>query len=197
MSALRSEPFLWIHLSGIALFPALLEVVWAGLAIGSPGSFSTLELVLIAIIGILPVLLMQLIRPFEIFSILLFALKPECLSLEQRQILAVFRTTKLKFLSAIAAGIMILLLWLLYSLSPLAIGLASFFPQSHVLGLEIAILAFLGSNLFLQVPISVLAVLLTKKSQLATMEPYPVDKINQDFTVPGIKVNQILWFLDR
>jgi hypothetical protein len=197
MSALRSEPFLWIHLSGIALFPALLEVVWVGLAIGSPGSFSTLELVLIAIIGILPVLLMQLIRPFEIFSILLFALKPECLSLEQRQILAVFRTTKLKFLSAIAAGIMILLLWLLYSLSPLAIGLASFFPQSHVLGLEIAILAFLGSNLFLQVPISVLAVLLTNKSQLATMEPYPVDKINQDFTVPGIKVNQILWFLDR
>jgi len=197
MSDLRSEPFLWIHLSGIALFPALLEVVWVGLAIGSPGSFSTLELVLIAIIGILPVLLMQLIRPFEIFSILLFALKPECLSLEQRQILAVFRTTKLKFLSAIAAGIMILLLWLLYSLSPLAIGLASFFPQSHVLGLAISILGFLGSNLFLQVPISVLAVLLTNKSQLATMEPYPVDKINQDFTVPGIKVNQILWFLDR
>ena len=197
MSALRSEPFLWIHLSGIALFPALLELVWVGLAMGSPGSFSALELVLIAIMGVVPVLWMQLIRPFEIFSILLFALKPECLSLEQRQILAVFKTAKLKFLSTIAAGIMVIVLWLLYSLCPLAIGLASFLPQSRILGLVIAILAFLGSNLFLQVPMSVLAVLLTNKSQLATMEPYPVDKISQDFTVPGIKVNQILWFLDR
>ena len=197
MSALRSEPFLWIHLSGIALFPALLELVWVGLAMGSPGSFSALELVLIAIMGVVPVLWMQLIRPFEIFSILLFALKPECLSLEQRQILSVFKTAKLKFLSTIAAGIMVIVLWLLYSLCPLAIGLASFLPQSRILGLVIAILAFLGSNLFLQVPMSVLAVLLTNKSQLATMEPYPVDKISQDFTVPGIKVNQILWFLDR
>lgn len=195
MFKLRSEPFLWIHLSGIVLFPILLQVVWISLAIGDSFSY-ILELSLLGVIGVLPVLWMQLTRPFDIFSILLFSLKPECLTEERRKILSLFKTFKQKFFSIVAAIAMFLLLWLLYCLFPLAMGLASFLPQWHILGLAIAIVAFWASNLFLQVPLSVLLVLLTKESKLTQVEAYPLEQIEQSFTVPGIKVGKILWFLE-
>lgn len=194
MFTLRSEPFLWIHLAGIVVFPALLEVVLLGLATGDSWAY-ILELFLLAVLGILPVLWMQLTRPFDIFSILLFSLKAESLTNEQRKILSLFKTVKQKLFSLVAAGIMVLVLWLLYGLSPLAVGLVGFLPQWRILGLAIAIIAFFGCNLFLQVPVSVLLVLLTPKLSYVEAEPYPVDQIEQDFTVPGIKVNKILWFL--
>lgn len=195
MSSLRSEPFLWIHLSGIALFPAFLELVWIGLGVGSPWAFSTIELWLVAVIGIVPVLWMQLARPFDIFSILMVSLKPERLTPEQRQILRLFKTAKQRWLSAIAAGLMLLILWLLYRLAPVAVGVASLLPQWRILGLVIASIAFLGSNLFLQIPLSVGSILSNNKLNLAAIEPYPVEKIERDFTVPGLKVNQILGFI--
>ena len=54
------------------------------------------------------------------------------------------------------------------------------------------LVALLASNLFLQVPLAVAQVLLTRDSEFATTEPYPVENVHQDFTMPGIKVNQIL-----
>ncbi|WP_019504605.1 low-complexity tail membrane protein [Pleurocapsa sp. PCC 7319] len=194
MSTFRSEPFLWIHLSGIVLFPILLEIVLIGLATGDSFSY-ILELLLIAAFGIIPVLRMQLTCPFDIFSILLFSLNPESLTTEQTRILSLFKSNKQKLFAILAAGFMLLLLWLLYRLSPLAVALFDFIPQWRILGLIIATIAFFGSNLFLQVPLSVLLVLLTKQSQFAQIEPYPQDQIEQDFTVPGIKVSKILWFL--
>ena len=192
---IRSEPFLWIHLAGVALFPGLLGITWVGLAIGDSFPY-VLELPWLVAIAIVPILLMQLTRPFDIFSVLLFSLKPECLSEEQRKILSLFKTFPQKLLSIIAAVIMMLMLWLLYRLSPLAIGTIDFLPQWRILGLAIATLAFLGSNLFLQVPLSALQVLLTKQADFIKVEPYPLEKITQSFTVPGIKVNKILWFLE-
>ncbi len=195
VKCLRSEPFVWIHLSGIVLFPVLLEVAWIGLSLGNRFNY-ILELALLIGSSVFPVLLMQLTRPFNIFSILFVSLKSECLSEKQRQILTLFRTAKQKIFSMVAAGIMIVTLLLLYRLSPLAVGVVNFLPQWHILGLAIAIVAFLASNLFLQVPLSVLLVLLTKESKLAEIEPYPLEKINESFTTPGIKVNKILWFLE-
>ena len=191
---IRSEPFLWIHLAGVALFPGLLFITWVGLAVGDSFPY-TLELLWLATIAIGSILLMQLTRPFDIFSILIFSLQPQCLSEEQRKILSLFKTLKQKLLSIIAAVIMMLMLWLLYRLSPLAIGI-DLLPQWRILGLAIATLAFLGSNLFLQVPLSVLQVLLTKEADFAKVAPYPVEKIPRNFTIPGIKVNKILWFLE-
>ena len=189
---IRSEPFLWIHLVGIALFPALIEIALLGLTIGDSYSYF-IELPLIATLAILPILWMQLSRPFDIFSVLLFSLKPECLTAEQRKILSLFKTAKQKIWSLIAAGVMLLLLWLIYRLSPLAIGIGAFLPQWRILGLAIAGIAFLGSNLFLQIPLSVLQVLLTKDSKFIQTEPYSLSTIAENFTVPGIKVSQILW----
>ena len=192
---IRSEPFLWIHLIGIALFPALIGVTLVSLSVGTSFPYFV-ELFLLIATGILPILVMQLVRPFDIFSVLIFSLKPECLTDEQRQILSLFSTFKQKLLSVIAACLMLAILWLVYCLSPLAIGIADFLPQWRTLGLAIASLAFLLSNLFLQIPLSVLLVLKTKKSDLARIKPYSIAEIEQNFTVPGIKVNKILWFLE-
>jgi hypothetical protein len=193
--SLRSEPFLWIHLTGIAVFPIFVELTIAGLSMGDSYPL-ILELPLIIGITVLPVLLMQIMRPFDIFSILFVSLKPESLRDRQKAILSLFQTFKQKLFSAIAAVMMMVLLWLLYRLSPLAIGIVDFLPQQRILGLAIATVGFLGSNLFLQIPLSVLLVLLTKQSKLSQTSPYPVDKILQDFTMAGIKINKILWFLE-
>ena len=190
---MRSEPFLWIHLVGIALFPALVGVTLIGLAVGNSFAYF-IELPLLAAIAIFPILLMQLSRPFDIFSILIFSLKPECLTEDQRKILALFQTFRQKIISVLTAGIMLFLLWLLYRLSPLAMAITGFIPQWRILGLAIASIGFLASNLFVQIPISVLLVLLTKESKLAQLEPYSVEKIEQDFTIPGFKISKILWF---
>lgn len=192
---IRSEPFLWIHLIGIALFPALIGVTLVSLSVGTSFPYFV-ELFLLVATGILPILVMQLVRPFDIFSVLIFSLKPECLTDEQRQILSLFSTFKQKLLSVIAACLMLAILWLVYCLSPLAIGIADFLPQWRTLGLAIASFSFLLGNLFFQIPLSVLLVLKTRESDLTRIEPYSTAEIEQNFTVPGIKVSNILWFLE-
>ncbi len=195
MSSWRSEPFLWIHLAGIALLPVFLAIVWLGLTIGTPAAGFLLEFLLVAVAGIVPILWMQLARPFDIFSVLLFSLKPECLTTQQRQILALFKTNKQKWLSIAAAMLMLAILWLLYHLSASARGFVSFLPQWRVLGLAIAVVAFSSSNLFLQVPLSVLGVLFSnERVNSEATEPYPMEKIAQDFSIPGLKVERILPF---
>ena len=191
---LRSEPFLWIHLSGIVLFPVCLGLSAIGLGIGD--GYPLLELTLLMLTCVIPVLLMQLIKPFDIFSVLFLSLKPESLSEEQRAILSLFKTFPQQLLSAIAAAIMVIVLWLIYRLSPLTVGLIGFLPQTRIIGLAIAGIAFFASNLFLQIPLSVLLVLNTKQTKLNQLESYSVDKIKPDFTVPGIKVSKILWLIE-
>ena len=141
MKTFRSEPFLWIHLAGIALFPVTIGVTFAALAVDDSLPYFV-ELPLLVAIAILPILWMQLFRPFDIFSILFLSLKPESLNEEQRKILSLFQTAQQKLVSIIAAVMMLLLLWLLYRLSPLAIGIVGFLPQWRILGLAIAGVAF-------------------------------------------------------
>ena len=195
VKSLRSEPFLWIHLVGIALFPIFIGVSAIALSIGNNYPF-IIEMSFLLIVGVLPVFLMQVSRPFDIFSVLFVALKPESLSDDRKIILSLFKTFKQKLFSAIAAVIMTLLLWLLYRLSPLTTGMVDFLPQWRMLGLGIAGTSFFATNLFFQVPLSVLLVLRTKESKLVKIVPYPTDKIHDNFTIAGIKVDRILWFLD-
>ncbi|NJO53182.1 MAG: hypothetical protein HC840_31510, partial [Leptolyngbyaceae cyanobacterium RM2_2_4] len=53
-------------------------------------------------------------------------------------------------------------------------------------------IAFLGCNLFLQVPLSVVRVLLAGEAELAAIDPYLPEQIGRDFTVLGLRVKQIL-----
>lgn len=191
MSNFRTEPFLWIHLSGLAAFPLCLEGVWLGLAMGDPLFPPLLERLMIATIGILPIFVMQWQRPFDIFSLLFISLNPQQLTEDQRKILTLFKTQKQGLISIITPVILLVLLWQIYKFAPVASTVVPL-PSWRILGLLIASLAFLASNLFLQVPLSVLGVLLTSNSKYEATEPYALEKIPFDFTVPGVKVNKIL-----
>jgi len=192
MRSFWTEPFLWIHLVGLADLLLTLELVWLGLAAGNPILPVWLELLLVAIIGIAPVLWMQLTHPFYIFSLLIVALQPEQLTQEQQKLLSLFKTKTNKVLTIVGTVLMLWILWQIYRVAPLAVAVAALIPGGHIVGLLVAGLAFLASNLFLQVPLSVIQVLLTRESEWQTTPAYPVEKIQQDFTIPGIKVNQIL-----
>lgn len=185
----RSEPFLWIHFGGIIVFPLMLAIAVIGLTVGDRYSY-LIELPWLIAIAILPVSLMQLYRPFNIFSFLFVALQPEFLTQKQRKILALFKRKQQKVFSAIATGLMLFSLWLLYNFSP-GIELASLLPQQRILGLAIASIAFLSSNLFLQIPLSAFQVLLTSESEFAQIEQCSLEEIKSDFTTAGIKVSQL------
>ncbi|MGL5060690.1 MAG: low-complexity tail membrane protein [Microcoleus sp.] len=186
------EPFLWIHAAGAAAVPLFLGISLLGLAVGSPIFPVWLEVFLVAIAGILPVLWMQWFRPFYIFSILAVAVKPQNLTLLQQQILTRFKLPLNRAIALFVAVLLAVILWQIYRISPLAAGVAPFPPQWRLAGLLLAALAFLASNLFLQVPASVLIVLLAPEPQLAATKPYVLAKISQDFTVLGWQVDRIL-----
>ena len=192
MRSFWTEPFLWIHLAGLAALPLCLELVWLGLAVGDPILPVWLEFLLVGAIGIVPVLWMQLTRPFDIFSLLVLAMKPEQLAEQQRRILSLFKTKTNPLLTIVGAVFMLWVLWQIYRVAPVAAAIAPLAPGWRLAGLLGASLAFLASNLFLQVPLSVAQVLLTSESEFSSTEPYPVEKTLQDFTLPGVRVNQIL-----
>ncbi len=192
MRSFWTEPFLWIHLTGIAALPLTLEFVWIGLAVGDPILPIWLELLLVAAIGIGPVLWMQLTRPFDIFSLLILAMKPEQLTDEQRRILSLFKTKTNSVLTITAAVFMLWVLWQIYRVAPVAAAVVPLAPGWRFAGLIGAGLAFLASNLFFQVPLSVAQVLLTSEAEWAATVPYASEKVPQDFTLPGVRVNKIL-----
>ena len=185
---IRSEPFLWIHLGGIVVFPLLWFVALIGLGVGQRYSYS-IELPLLVAIAILPVLLMQLYRPFNIFSLLFFSLQPESLTEDRRRILTLFKSRQQQLVSYTVAVFMLLSLGLLYYFAPLTANLSSALPQNRIFGLAIAIIALFGSNLFLQVPLSALQVLFY--NELASIEPCNPTEVEQKFIAPGIKLSHI------
>jgi len=187
-----SEPFLWIHLSGVAALPIFLGLCLLGLAVGSPLLPVWLEMFLVAVAGIVPVLWMQWFRPFYIFSILVVAVKPQNLTSLQHRILTRFKTNLNKGLALFVAVLLAVILWQLYRFAPLAASVAPFPPSWRWAGLLLAASAFLASNLFLQVSTSVMAVLLTPESEFAATKPHVLEKIRQDFTIAPWQVDRLL-----
>lgn len=192
MTSFRSEPFLWIHLAGIAAFPLLLLMAWLGLAVGDPLPAYWLEILFLLVVAIAPIVWMQWHRPFDIFSLLIVALRPELLTPEQLKILSLFKRPKHRLITVLGTVLMILALWQLYRLAPIATPAAAFLPQWRPIGLLIASFALLAAHLFLQVPLSVLGVLLTSNEQWETTEPILLQNLNQSFTLLGVRVRKIL-----
>jgi ABC-type enterochelin transport system permease subunit len=176
----------------VAVLPLWLGVCWLGLAVGFPVLPVWLELLVVGAVGTLPVLWMQWFRPFYIFSFLVVAVKPEKLTVLQGRLLSCFKTRLNQCLAIVVAILLVVVLGQLYHFAPLATPIAPLPPEGRLWGLLLAALAFLLSNLFLQVPVSGIAVLLTTEGTLAKVEPYLVTKICQDFTILGWQVNQIL-----
>lgn len=192
MRSFRSEPILWIHLAGLATLPIFLEICWLGLAVGQGVLPVWLEFISIAAIGVVPVLWVQLQRPFSIFAVVGIAQKPEQLDEQQRKILSLINTGANRLLSVLVAIFLIAVLWQIYQFAPVAATFVRFSPSWRWVGLVIAALAFLASNVFLQIPVSVARVFVTSETKFAATKAYPLERIPLDFTIVGLQVNQIL-----
>lgn len=191
MASFRSEPFLWIHLAGIAVAPFALLVVWLALAIAVPLTPYWLELGFLVGIGVLPILWMQWHKPFEIFSLLVVALRPEVLTLEQRKILSLFKQPRQRVLTVLTALLMTGKLFALYYFAPLASLPVLDLPQIRIAALGVAAIAFLIANLFVQVPVSVLGILLTSNATYEQISPIELSEIPQKLTLFGFRVKKI------
>jgi len=186
------DPFLWIHLAGLAALPLFLEVCIVGFAVGDPLLPAWFELFLVAIAGVVPIVWMQWRRPFYIFSVVAFALKPDQLTDDQRRLLTLFKSQRNQVIAVAVSAALFFLLQQIVGIAPLAAMAVPFPPEWHVVGILVAAIGFLGGNLFLQVPVSVASVMLTSDAAFATASPYPVEAISQSFTLLGLQVNKIL-----
>ncbi len=186
------DPYLWIHLAGLAALPIFLEICLVGFAIGEPLLPAWLEVLLVAVAGVAPILWMQWQRPFYIFSVMAVAIKPEQLTDDQRRLLVLFKSQRNRVLAAVVPVFLVFLLWKIYAIAPIAAPVVSFLPGWRLLGLLLSAGAFLASNLFMQVPISVASVMLTTESAFAATPPHLLESIRRSFTLVGLRVNQFL-----
>lgn len=191
MATHRYDPYLWVHLAGLATVPLWLAICGLGLAVGSP-QWPGLELALLSLVGVSPVLWMQVAKPFYIFSLLALTLKPTALSDDQRRMLTLFQRWWVRGLAVAAPVPLVWLLWEIYPRAVVASDITPFAPWGRLGGLAVAAGSFAMANLFLQVPVSVLAVMATSDKRFKRTTPYPLDKINDTFTQVGIPLNRLL-----
>jgi hypothetical protein len=192
MRSFWSDPYLWIHLAGLATLPLWLELCLLALAVGDPILPVWLELFFVAGIGIGPIVWMQWVRPFDIYSLLAVSLKPEQLTEDQRKLLTLFTTLRNRILSIVVAVLLAIALQKLYVVAPIAATITPFALLGRLTALLIAAIAFLGANLFTQVPVAVLSVLFTSEATFAATLPFATDQVRQRFTLLGFPVNRIL-----
>lgn len=192
MRSFWSDPYLWIHLAGLATVPIWLELCLLALAVGDPILPGWLELFLVAGIGIGPIVWMQWVRPFDIYSLLAVSLKPEQLTEDQRKLLTLFTTPRNRILSIVVAVLLAIALQKLYMIAPIAAAITPFASVGRLPALLIVAIAFLGANLFTQVPVAVLSVLFTSEVTFAATLPFATDQVRQSFTLLGFPVNRIL-----
>jgi hypothetical protein len=191
MKSWRCDPYLWIHLAGLATVPLWIDLCLLGLAVETP-TLPGLEYGFIVALGVLPVLVMQLRRPFYIFSLPGLALRPGSLKTDQLRLLTQLRRWRVR-LGALPVSIF--LVWVLVNLYPLAFlarEITPFGDWGRMGGVAIAALGFFLANLFLQVPVAVLQVMATPDRRMQTVVPYPIDQIATTFTWFGLSVDKIL-----
>ncbi|WP_071515611.1 low-complexity tail membrane protein [Geitlerinema sp. PCC 9228] len=190
MNAFRLDPYLWLHLTGIAAVPLFLGICLLGLAVGDPGLPVAVEFALVSLPGLLLVLWMQVARPFYIYSVLVVATQPQQLSAQKRQILNRFLARKRRgflgwLLPLLVAVAIAIVLWPIYLWAPVASSVVAWMPPWRGVGLLVAAIAFFLVNLFTQVPFSVLEVLLTPAATFTNTPPLSVEEIQNHFTIVG------------
>ena len=192
MTLPHRDPYLWIHLAGLATVPLWLDICLAGLAVGDPVVAPGVELLTLGLVGTLPILWMQLQRPFYIFSVPGLALRPDQLSVERRRLLSLQRTLLSRLLVICSAIALLLGLYWLYQLAPIAADMTPFATKSRPTGWAIAAIAFLCANLFVQVPATVIPLLLTAPTTRPKTEPFESTDILKKFMVIGLRLEHIL-----
>jgi len=192
MTSFRRDPYLWIHLAGLATVPLWLDVCLAGLAVGDPAVPPWVELTALVLVGTLPVLLMQWQKPFYIFSLGAIALRPDRLNPQRRQLLSLKRSWLSRVLVLAVAVGLLFLLKMLYQLTPIAADMTPLAGRPRYIGWGVCAIAFFGANVFAQVPATVATLLIRTPHSVRSTAPYPVDSILKDFTVIGLRVGRLL-----
>lgn len=192
MTLHRRDPYLWIHLAGLATVPLWLDVCLVGLAVEEPLVAPWLELVTLALVGTVPILWMQLQRPFYIFSVPGLALRPDKLAAQRRQLLTLQRGWLSRSLVLLGAMGLLLTLYWLYQLAPIATDPPWLTGKSRATGWGICAIAFLLANLFTLVPTTVIPLFLTSPTRLEKTAPVAADQILKQFTVLGLRLGKIL-----
>lgn len=196
MRPYRQEPYLWLHVVGLAALPLWALGIWLGVAAGQPWLPYGVEETLLVLLGATPWLWMQWQRPFNPFAVLVVSLLPTVLTTEQRQWLRLLKGTKTRIVAVLALLPMIWLLGQCYQLAPLASAVTPI--PNHGLGLLVAAITFSGANLFMQVAMSmVVLLLLTSEAQFAAALPYEPERISTDFFRFGLQWRQILPTIER
>ncbi|MDX2272501.1 MAG: low-complexity tail membrane protein [Cyanobacteriota bacterium] len=187
MRKVWQEPFLWVHLAGLLAVPFWVALTLIGLATSDPLLPVGLERLLVGLAGTLPVAWMQANRPFYIFSILVVALDPAQLSLQRRRILSAFLGFEEKLLALLVSLLLLQLAERFYQIAPLFQSLSPIHlgVSSRLLGLLIASVGFWGLNLFVQVPVAVLRILLLSDPEFEQLSPFAVDQVANQFTIIG------------
>ncbi|MDB9529857.1 low-complexity tail membrane protein [Oscillatoria sp. CS-180] len=188
----RRDPYLWIHLAGLATVPIWLDICLAGLAVGDPVVPPWLELTTLGWLGTVPILWMQLQRPFYVFSVPGLAVRPDKLGEDRRRLLSLQRTWVTRLWVVLSAIALFYILFWLYRLAPIAASMTPFAEQSRTTGWLICAVAFFLANLFVQVPATVVPLLLTAPETIETTTPYDAAAILNGFTVVGLRVGRLL-----
>lgn len=191
MINVQQERYLWVHFVGLAAVPLLLDICLAGLASAGPAfNYPTAfgwQFWLIAFLGIVPTLLMQVIRPFYVFSLPPLALKPQALTDNQRRCLTVFKSWQIKALAGLTAACLVWLLSWVYGRSPQILP-----AMTPAAGLISAAVAFFFICLFLQISVSTARAILVSPSALQRVAAYEESAIATDFLVLGIRLQNLL-----
>ncbi len=191
MIRLQQERYLWVHFVGLAAVPLLLDICLAGLASAGPAfNYPTafgLQFWAIALLGIVPTLAMQIVKPFYIFSLPPIALKPSVLTEDKRRCLTVMKSWQIKALAGVTAVFLIWLLSWVYRRSPQILP-----TMTPTAGLISAAVAFFFICLFLQIFVSVARAILVSPTALKRVEAYEERAIAADFLILGIRVQKLL-----
>ncbi len=191
------DPYLWIHLLGLAVLPLTLALTAIALPWGVPFPFAWAELVLIVLLGGIPVWVLQILRPWNPFGFLVFQIPPERMGDRQRKIMRLIQGTRQPLFNLFGAGGMVFLLWQISHYAPLAVGVSAGFPQWRLLGLAIATLGFFLSNILLQIPLTFLPTLWLSEQTVEEIDPHPSVSIRRDFACWGIPMGQFFPELRR
>jgi hypothetical protein len=178
----QREPFLWVHFVGLGTVPLWLMLCAAGFAVSEPLLPWDLEWMIVALVGVLPLLWMQLRQPFYIFSLVVVTLRPESLTERQCRLLSWFHRPGMKLRALLIA---LLLVWVLrqcYFWSPLVSLALPLEAAPRGVGLALAAIAAVGLNLFVQVPLMVAPLLAMEPERLDGLAPYGGDRIAEAFS---------------
>lgn len=187
MIKLQQNRYLWVHFTGLAFVPLLLDICLAGLASAGPALPFGGQFWAIALLGITPALAMQWLKPFYIFSLPPSALKPSVLSEDQRRCLTIFKSWQIKALAVVVAFLSLWLLAQIYAMSPQISPVLT--PKA---GLLCGASAFFIASSFMQISVSAGRALLIGPTALKRVTAVEKSAIARDFLILGIRVNKLL-----